>query len=375
MTDISQIFFEYQDGTGDYFSDMFEYRTPIGLGGFGFVVAALNKETGEEIAIKLLRIDKVPKVVVDLFKKEADILKSLHEEYNLSQSRSTDSKNSSRIFTPPKNIIGFRFFKEFSNYLLLGMELWIGGNLHDYIKEQRKIQDKSQEKYEEEWSVIVKNILEGLDYIHDRFEVIHRDIKPANILFLRKNNLESIKIWDFGFANEVGVGFFDQNEDNVGTLIYQAPEQMKSSSYGKKVDIWAIGMIMYELLTKGGHPFLGGDFYNKLDMEVVEYKRKMMNLIKDDKILKKNTQFSSLAFKMMENLLNVAPNYRYSASRALKHPWITRDLEAKIPMSMYEEIELSMRAYDKLKLATRVAYAMTMISHKVLKKDLVKEIG
>jgi len=74
------------------------------------------------------------------------------------------------------------------------MELCIGGTLHDYIVEQRKITDKSEEKYEEECSVIVKNILEGLNYIHDSFEIIHRDIKPANILLLRKNDLESIKI-------------------------------------------------------------------------------------------------------------------------------------------------------------------------------------
>lgn len=169
--------------------------------------------------------------------------------------------------------------------------------------------------------------------------------------------------------------FNDQNDDNVGTLIYQAPEQMSSLSYGKTIDIWATGMIMYELLTKGGHPFLGSDFYNKLDMKIEDFKIKMMNLSRNDKILEKNIHFSPLAFKMLENLLDVNPNMRYSAVRALKHPWITRDFEAKIPMNMHEEIELSMRAYDKLKFATRVAYAMTMISHKILKKELCKEIG
>ena len=102
VTDIEMIFFEYQDGTGKQFSDMFEYRAPVGLGGFGFVVAALDKETGEEIAIKLLRIDTTPQIIIDLFRKEAETLRNLHENYILSQSRSTDSKNSSRIYTPPK---------------------------------------------------------------------------------------------------------------------------------------------------------------------------------------------------------------------------------------------------------------------------------
>ena len=147
---------------------------------------------------------------------------------------------------------------------------------------------------------------------------------------------------------------------------------MKSSSYGKKVDIWATGMIMHELLTKGGHPLLGLDFYNKLDMPVEEFKSKMTTLIKSEKIVEKTSTFTDFAFKLMENMLSVNPNPRYSCKRALKHPWITRNFESKIPMNMFEEMQLNMKAYEKLKFATRVAYAMTMINHKVLKRDLVK---
>lgn len=382
VTDIDQIFFEYQDGTGDQFTDLFEYRAPVGLGAFGFVISALDKETGEEIAIKLLNINNSPDLIVNLFRKEAETLRSLHEcPSTRSISKSPDrrgsktSRNSSRIFTPPKNIIGFKFFKEYSNYLLLGMELCTGGNLQEWVKEQRKIKDKPSEKHDEECSVIVKNVLEGINYLHERFEILHRDLKPANILFQRKNDLESIKICDFGFANELGAGFFDQNDDNVGTLIYQAPEQMKSTTYGKKADIWGIGMIMYELLTKGGHPFLGIDFYNKLDMGVEEFQKIMTNLIRNDKILKDDSHFTPMAYKLLESLLNVNPNLRYSSQRALKHPWISRDFEAEIPLNMFEEMQLNMKAYEKLKFATRVAYAMTMISDKVLKKELVKEVG
>ena len=150
---------------------------------------------------------------------------------------------------------------------------------------------------------------------------------------------------------------------------------MKSTTYGKKADIWAVGMIMHELLTKGGHPFLGKDFYNRLDMDVEVFRKKMMNLYRNDKILKDSTPFTPMAYKMLESLLNVNPNLRYNSQRALKHPWITRDFEAEIPLNMFEEMQLNMRAYEKLKFATRVAYAMTMISDKKLKKGLVKEVG
>ncbi|CAI2362963.1 unnamed protein product [Moneuplotes crassus] len=254
------------------------------------------------------------------------------------------------------------------------MELCTGGTLQEWIQEQKKIDDKSPEKHDEECSIIVRNILEGITDLHDRFEMLHRDLKPANVLFLRRNNLDSVKICDFGFANENGIGFFDQNNDNVGTPLYQPPEQMKSQVYGKKVDIWATGIIMYELLTKGGHPFLGIDFYNNLEMEVEEFKTKMMNLTNNDKIPIDASLFSPMAHKLLENLLDINPNFRYSSQRAQKHPWITRNFEAQVPLNLFEEMQLNMRAYEKLKLVTRTAYAISMIGDKILKKEIVKEI-
>lgn len=366
---IDQIVFEYTDGTGVNFSDLFEYRASIGSGGFGFVVAALDLETGEEIAIKLLRKDDIPDIVTELFKKEAEILQKVHDQTYNKHIKSTDSRGSSRLSDTPTNIIGFKFFKEFSNYLILGMELWTGGTLSEWVKEKVNNKERTSEQHEEECALITKNILKGLSYIHENHEIIHRDLKPSNILFLRKDDLNSLKIWDFGLANNIGVGYFHQNDDNAGTLIYQAPEQVKSTSYGKKIDIWATGMIMYEILTKGGHPILGIDFYKEWEMSLDEYKNKMMKITSNEQVVKPKSCISSLAFKLLQNLLNVNPKLRYSANKALKHPWITRDKDAKIPLNMFEEMELHMRAYEKLKLATRVAFAMSLLNEKVIKTD------
>lgn len=66
VTEIDQIFFEYQDGSGDHFTELFEYRATVGIGGFGFVIAALDKETGEEIAIKMLNLNYSSGVQVKL---------------------------------------------------------------------------------------------------------------------------------------------------------------------------------------------------------------------------------------------------------------------------------------------------------------------
>ena len=104
--------------------------------------------------------------------------------------------------------------------------------MSDWISEQKKL-NKTQKQHDEDWAHIIKNVLEGIKFIHDKHDLIHRDIKPGNILFLSKNDIDSLKIWDFGLAVNIGVGFDDQHNDNTGTLIYQAPEQIKSTNYGK----------------------------------------------------------------------------------------------------------------------------------------------
>ena len=86
-------------------------------------------------------------------------------------------------------------------------------------------------------------------------------------------------------------------------------------------------------------------------------------------IVKEKSKISHLAVKLLQNLLNVSPSQRYGAPRALKHPWITRDANAKIPMNMFEEIQMGMRVYEKLKLAQRMALTMSILNEKIIKKS------
>lgn len=116
--------------------------------------------------------------------------------------------------------------------------------------------------------------------------------------------------------NKVGVGFFDQNDDNAGTLIYQAPEQIKGITYGKKIDIWSTGIIMYEILTKGGHPELGLDFYNGLDMTLEEFKEKMLKVDNNYDLSDKFNDLPKNAASLLQTLLNINPNLRYSSITA-----------------------------------------------------------
>ena len=99
---------------------------------------------------------------------------------------------------------------------------------------------------------MVKGVLNAVSHI-TRFNMIHRDIKPSNIVIEDPNNLETVKLVDFGLSLHCQT-CVPMIEEFAGTVVYMAPEQLLGQTYAKSVDIWAIGIIMYELLT-GRHPF------------------------------------------------------------------------------------------------------------------------
>ena len=116
---------------------------------------------------------------------------------------------------------------------------------------------------EDTTSSLMKDILSGLCKIHER-NFIHRDLKPENILLNVINEEERAsmgdqfrpryiaKIADFGLSAEIKYGIFSGKnhiDDRMGTLLYMAPEQAQGKVYGKRVDIWALGVIMYIMLT------------------------------------------------------------------------------------------------------------------------------
>lgn len=112
--------------------------------------------------------------------------------------------------------------------------------------------------------MIMKSLLQGVEYIHSK-NIIHRDLKPENILLANASEVcTDIKIVDFGLSAVLSTNLLDANASHAnckaGTLIYMAPEQVTKQSYAKKVDLWACGIIMYQLLSKGLHPcYVKGD--------------------------------------------------------------------------------------------------------------------
>jgi len=95
---------------------------------------------------------------------------------------------------------------------------------------------------------MTKQILSAVKYLHQN-KIIHRDIKPENILLDKKGN---VKLADFGWSNFAGD---KPRKTYCGTVDYLAPEMIDKSGHDEKLDIWCLGVLVYELLT-GKTPFV-----------------------------------------------------------------------------------------------------------------------
>jgi aurora kinase, other len=132
----------------------------------------------------------------------------------------------------------YAFFHDRLNIYLL-LEFCVSGQLYDLFRVKSKLR-------EEEWQPLMKGVCEGLYELH-RHGVIHRDLKPENIVL----SFGIPKIGDFGWSVYSST---DKRETFCGTPLYISPELLLGNSYDRQVDIWALGVMMYEFLT-GRIPF------------------------------------------------------------------------------------------------------------------------
>ena len=284
----------------------YQFLGNISSGSFGLVVKALDINTKEEVSIKI--INKLShKIDIFRIKEEINILKRLKHP----------------------NILKFYDYIETNSKVYIIMELLKGGTLREWIKKH-----KNENISEEKSSLIIKNILLAISYLHNK-NICHRDIKPENIMFKDNSDINSLKLIDFGLSVK---NFDDYGEQTYcGTFIYMAPEQLENTFYSKIIDIWSIGIILYELLNKGEHPFYIKGITKKSEL--------IKNIKKHDLKCKYNVSImgENLIRKMLEN----QPTIRISAYDALKHPWITRSILDPIPLNLYQKM-FKVEIYKKL---------------------------
>jgi predicted Ser/Thr protein kinase len=190
----------------------FEITECLGRGGMGVVYKARQKSLGRWVAIKILPPERVG-------------------EEKFSERFAREAATLARLSHP--NIVTIHDFGEADGLFYIVMEFIDGVNLRDLLRDG---------KLEPEQALaIVPPVCEALQYAHGK-SIVHRDIKPENLLLDRDGR---IKIADFGIAALIGAG-----GENIGTPPYMAPEQSGAQSgIDHRADIYALGVVLYEMLT------------------------------------------------------------------------------------------------------------------------------
>ena len=264
--------------------DKYEVKQKIGKGKFGLVKFGINKETKQQVAIKIMAKKNMDKSDLELAKVEIDILK---------------------IGQHP-NIIKLYDIYENENYIYIIMEYCSGGDLLSYFEHY------DYELKETKVCEIIHKLSMAIYYLHS-YGIVHRDLKPENILMTDLTPEADIRLLDFGLSKIVG------NEEKCtepyGTLSFVAPEVLQGKPYDKSVDLWSIGIITFLLLC-GYLPFDDKHSEREIARQTIQDPVPF-----ESKIWSK---YSSEAKNFVEGLLQKKPEKRLSIKEVLEHPWIKK---------------------------------------------------
>ncbi|XP_065119237.1 calcium/calmodulin-dependent protein kinase type II subunit beta isoform X28 [Paramisgurnus dabryanus] len=280
------------------FTDEYQLYEELGKGAFSVVRRCVKLCTGQEFAAKIINTKKLSARDHQKLEREARICRLLKHP-NIVRLHDSISEE------------GF-------HYLLF--DLVTGGELFEDIV--------AREYYSEaDASHCIHQILESVCHIHHH-DIVHRDLKPENLLLASKCKNAAVKLADFGLAIEV------QGDQQAwfgfaGTPGYLSPEVLRKEAYGKPVDIWACGVILYILLV-GYPPFWDEDqhkLYQQIKAGAYDFPSPEWDTVTPE------------AKNLINQMLTINPAKRITAQEALKHPWVCQRSTVASMMHRQETVE------------------------------------
>ncbi|PKI85011.1 MAPK-activated protein kinase Srk1 [Malassezia vespertilionis] len=371
--------------------DRFILTDKIGDGTFSMVYKAIARDTGEEVAVKVVRKQKMRVKTSD----------AVMREQNKTTERAAILKEVQimrRLEHP--SIVKLLSFTESDEHCFLVMELLDGGELFEQIVKLTYLSEDLARH-------VIVQVAQGIQFMH-RNGIVHRDIKPENLLFntmeivpsddkieqrpynqdkadegkfiphLGGGGIKDVKIADFGLSKVV---WEQHTKTPCGTVGYAAPEIVRDQQYTKSVDMWALGCVLYTLLC--GFPPFYDESIKVLTQKVSKGQYTFLSPWWDD--------ISDAAKDVISNLLTVDVSQRFTIDQFLAHEWCQtsappaharKEERSVIPVSLDSPLLASMHSREfsaqdagrwsnsgHLREAIDVSFAAHRIEEEMRRKD------
>ncbi|KAM9702554.1 calcium/calmodulin-dependent protein kinase type II subunit gamma isoform 5-T5 [Dama dama] len=314
------------------FTDDYQLFEELGKGAFSVVRRCVKKTSTQEYAAKIINTKKLSARDHQKLEREARICRLLKHP-NIVRLHDSISEE------------GFHY---------LVFDLVTGGELFEDIV--------AREYYSEaDASHCIHQILESVNHIHQH-DIVHRDLKPENLLLASKCKGAAVKLADFGLAIEV------QGEQQAwfgfaGTPGYLSPEVLRKDPYGKPVDIWACGVILYILLV-GYPPFWDEDqhkLYQQIKAGAYDFPSPEWDTVTPE------------AKNLINQMLTINPAKRITADQALKHPWVCQRSTVASMMHRQETVECLRKFNARRKLKGAILTTMLVSRNFSAAKSLLNK--
>jgi len=267
---------------------VYQFEEKLGTGSFAVVKRAVNKLTGDVVAIKIIEKKTLSPQELETLTEEVDILREIDHMH----------------------IVKLYDIYETKDHLYMVMELLKGGELFDNIVQKGTYSEK-------EAAAVMRQILEAVQYLHNR-GIAHRDLKPENLIYQEDPSrypCARVKITDFGLAKYLG---HDASSGLMktacGTPGYVAPEILKGMKYTESIDIWSLGVILFILLC--GYPPFADEVSSVLYLKIRQGSYTFESPWWDE--------VSREAKDLVSKMLTVKPENRITANQVLLDPWFTK---------------------------------------------------